>query len=159
MSKCNINNHKKTKSVNTVKDKLSEVGLTMEDVRKWLETGDLEEENEEYPEDQALFSFLGIERKPKKITTCEDLVEENARDFFKYLNSVDGDGEFDSSDEQSVKQSCTGKVTFVPGKTADDTEVYVDDIQIGGVARAVLEYDAESNIPKLTLEIMNPVVN
>lgn len=173
MSKCNRNNTKKpAKSINTIQRKLSEVGLTVEDVKKWIETGSIESADEEYPDDQELFSFLGVEKKEKKsqsCVSCEDLVEENAKDYFEYLESVGGKGdmntwlksigEFETGSYRPSKTSNTGKVSFKAGKTAEDTEVYVGNLIVEGVCRAVLEYDTDLNIPKLTLEIMNPTVN
>lgn len=144
MSKCNnTSSCNKNKKCSKLESKLSEVGLTVEDVKKWLATGELDEELEAYPEDQMLFSFLGIERNVPKKTSGEAFAEKNSKSYF---------GSFSAPNPN-------GNVTFVPAQLAEDVKVYVDGVNIKNVTYVKLSYDPDTNVPKLTLEILNPLVS
>lgn len=142
MSKCNNSNKcsKSNKKCCNLESKLNEVGLTVEDVKNWIATGDIEETPEAYPDDQLLFSFLGIEQPKTKKSSGETFAEKNSKDYFG--NSLS-----------------TGNVTFVPAQFAEDVEVYVDGIKMKNVTYVQLSYDPETNMPKLSLEIFNPLVS
>jgi hypothetical protein len=47
-------------------------------------------------------------------------------------------------------------VSFWPGNTAQNSTVIVGGAEITGVVKAVLEYDADTDVPILKLEIMGP---
>jgi hypothetical protein len=59
-----------------------------------------------------------------------------------------------------TKPSSSSNVIFSPGEDATSTKVYINntDTPIEGVSRAVLEYDAELDIPILKLEIVAPQI-
>ena len=50
----------------------------------------------------------------------------------------------------------TSNVSFWPGNTAQNSSVYVESVEVTGVVKAVLEYDADTDLPVLKLEIMGP---
>lgn len=144
MSKCNINNcQKNNKKCSNLERKLSEIGLTVEEVKKWLETEENSTQKDLYPDDQALFSFLGIETGPAKKTAAKAFVEQNSQDYFARTKS----------------SNPTGNVTFVPAKKAEDVGIYVAGEQMQNVTYVQLSYDPDSNMPKLTIEITNPLVS
>jgi hypothetical protein len=51
-----------------------------------------------------------------------------------------------------------GDVSFLVGSTANSTKVYVGDVLMNGVIHAMLEYDADRELPVLHLEILAPKI-
>lgn len=52
--------------------------------------------------------------------------------------------------------SPASNISFWPGDTAQNSTVFVGSTEITGVVKAVLEYDADTELPVLKLEIMGP---
>jgi len=142
-------------SKETIEAKLKEVGLTVAEVKKWLETGDLEDTvKEKEDSSQTLFGFMqspsnnrsssgGCDEKSCKV---ENKKTSNFADFFDYLQS--------SHVEEQEYETC--EVSFLPGNNTEETAVYVGEYKLDGVVRSSLEYDPEMYVPVLHLEILNP---
>lgn len=139
-------------SKETIEAKLKEVGLTVAEVKKWLETGDLEDTKED--PSQGLFGFMAAPLNNRssangcteKSCKPENKKTSNFSDFFDYLQS--------SQNEEQEYETC--EVSFLPGCNTEETAVYVGEYKLDGVVRSSLEYDPEMYVPVLHLEILNP---
>ena len=73
-------------------------------------------------------------------------------------NNNDMDDEEDSDEDFDDSAEAMSNVIFAPGKTTEDTKVFVNDTDtlIEGLLRATLDYDPEFGFPVLKLEIAAP---
>ena len=124
-----MNNQKGKQLLSTV---LSEIGLTIEDAKAWLNDND---EIKAAP--AAPTVSCGCE-------WCSKMPEPPAVDIFGFASKEIYEG---------------SNVTVSLGQTCDDTKVYVGGNALVGIAKAELKYDAELNIPMLYLEIIKPRVD
>ena len=65
--------------------------------------------------------------------------------------------EFEFTDEVQADPE-RSNVTFFPGNTNADTQIYVGDCAMTGVGSVKLEYDVDLGFPVLRLEIINPYI-
>ena len=148
-------------SKNTLAKKLGEMGTTIKEAHEWLnkKTGRPAIEDEK----QMYFDFFKTTcntaskncKEPRDCNAEEDPMEIWLRETAQRLAK-----DSTNSEPREVKNiSQPGVVSFVIGATAEDTAVYVNGSPLEGVARAVLEYDADKGIPMLHLEILNPKVS
>jgi hypothetical protein len=63
---------------------------------------------------------------------------------------------YDSSLEE--EQDTQSNVELFIGKSIEDTELYVEGVQITGCIKANLEFDVELGLPTLTITVLNPQV-
>jgi len=81
----------------------------------------------------------------------------------KYDHFNDAEFELKPCDFPFIQKEETtqfSNITFVPGVNTQGTKVYVgeDSVQLQGVTKAVLVYDANMELPVLKLEILAPKV-
>ena len=122
-----MNNQKGKQLLSSV---LSEIGLTIEDAKTWLNAPD---ETPTVPTASCGCAW------------CSEPPAEPPVDIFGYAQ---------------VKDVTLGSnITVALGQSCTTTQVFVGSERIVGIAKAELKYDAELDIPMLYLEIIKPRVD
>lgn len=108
-----------------------------------------------------LKTFLKASRKPQKndaTECCECGSSACLWNKYDQLDDIDFGRNPVSILDTPRQSSDSSNVIFVPAEDVQNTKVYVGDqsLEIEGVTKAALEYDADLGVPVLRLEITGP---
>jgi hypothetical protein len=128
--------------------KLKEVGLSISEVKRQLNQFDASADVSAQ-DNQEFFDFFKSITKTPNSSTCSSYAANCT--YFPDCNCK-------IPCKLPEEQSSQGSVTFVAGRVSSLAKVYVGDTLVNGVVKAMLEYDAERELPVLHLEILAPTV-
>ena len=152
----NCNSNKKNINKQNFEAKLKELGLSIDEVKTWLN-----EPTQEKPADTQM--YFGFFESPEPAAPSNEA--DKMDDLWKELFSLPFDKpikvektQFKSPSKTRKEQGAAGRVSFFPGQSADACRVSINGAAIAGVLSASLDYDAEVNMPVLHLEIYDPEI-
>jgi hypothetical protein len=94
-----------------------------------------------------------------KNPSAEDIERRKEED---YLENIWGPNYSDNPavpfEEEPEEHDAQSNVELFIGKSIEETELYVEGVQITGCIKANLEFDVELGLPTLTITVLNPQV-
>jgi hypothetical protein len=110
-------------------------------------------------------SIAEVKRQLNQFDASADVSKQDNQEFFDFFKSITKTPEASTSSCSFANCNCNpayeplqGDVSFLVGSTANSTKVYVGDVLMNGVIHAMLEYDADRELPVLHLEILAPKI-
>lgn len=90
--------------------------------------------------------------------SAEDVERRREADYLESIWGPDYPDNPAAPFEEAEEQDTQSNVELYIGTSVEDTELYVEGVQITGCIKANLEFDAELGLPTLTLKVLNPRV-